>query len=294
MAMVWYFKLLIGPLTACAGVFQSIVGVMLVSGRRLLEVMTKPGETRWTGHQFGSDGLGKLVFDRVSFSYDNSSSLLEDVSFTVEAGSLTALIGPSGCGKTTLAHLAMALQEGYSGSIRIGGVDIQTLGRAQLRKLITLAPQDPFLWEATILDNLRYSSPKSTTMAEIVEAVSVAQLHEAIVRMPDGYDTRVGGTARILSAGEKQRLGVAQAILRKTPVIVLDEPFANVDPCTMERMGVALRGLRGDRTILLISHQLGQLFPDRTISLHHQGERPRVAETQSVNPKGAIGVPVDG
>ena len=189
------------------------------------------------------------------FAYDATSGpILDDVSFTIPDGQSLALVGPSGSGKTTLVNLLLRFWESDRGSIRIGGRDVHDLRADDVRRMLGVVSQHVHLFDATIRDNLAVADADVTD--ERVElACRQAQLHDFIMTLPLGYETRIGEDGVRLSGGERRRLAIARAIIKDAPVLVLDEPTADIDVSTEERLLVSLESFMRGRTTLLISHR---------------------------------------
>lgn len=195
-----------------------------------------------------------IEFDHVSFAY-NESSVLDRVSFAAQPGTVTALVGPSGAGKTTLGLLTARFWDVQSGAIRIGGVNIRDMSTETLMNHVSFVFQDGFLFFDTIEENIRMGNA-AASKADVIRAAQAAQCHEFIEKLPHGYATLVGEGGTYLSGGEQQRIGIARAILKDTPIVVLDEATAYADP---ENEGKILQGfatLLKDKTVLVIAHRL--------------------------------------
>src|SRR5438067_1157723 len=197
---------------------------------------------------------GDVVFDRVWFRYGEDWTL-EDVSFTVAAGTTTALVGETGSGKTTLGYLAARLYDPSRGSITIGGVDIRNLTFQALSDLVGVVSQETYLFHATVRENIRFAKPDATD-EEIEAAAQAARIHHVIAALPDGYDTVVGERGYRFSGGEKQRIAIARTILRNPPILVLDEATSSLDTETERLVQEALDGLSAGRTTIAIAHRL--------------------------------------
>jgi ATP-binding cassette subfamily B protein len=198
---------------------------------------------------------GDVTFDHVWFRYGDGAWTLEDVSFTVPAGSKTALVGETGAGKTTLGYLAARLYDVSEGSVQIGGVDVRDLSFASLARLVGVVSQETYLFHATVRENLRFAKPDATD-AEVELAADAARIHDLIVSLPDGYDTTVGERGYRFSGGEKQRIAIARTILRNPPILVLDEATSSLDTETERQVQDALDRLAEGRTTIAIAHRL--------------------------------------
>ena len=198
---------------------------------------------------------GDVQFDHVSFRYGEGPWTLADVSFTVPAGTTTALVGETGAGKTTLGYLTARLYDVNEGSVRIGGVDVRDLTVASLAALVGVVSQETYLFHATVRENLRFAKPDATD-SEVAAAADAAQIHDLIAALPEGYDTVVGERGYRFSGGEKQRIAIARTILRNPPILVLDEATSSLDTETERQVQAALDQLTEGRTTIAIAHRL--------------------------------------
>jgi len=193
--------------------------------------------------------------DRAAFRGPGADWTLEDVSFSVPAGTTTALVGETGSGKTTLGYLAARLYDVERGSVRIGGVDVRDLTFGALTDLVGVVSQETYLFHATVLENLRFAKPDATD-EEVEAAAEAARIHHVIAMLPDGYDTVVGERGYRFSGGEKQRIAIARTILRNPPILVLDEATSSLDTETERLVQEALDRLSEGRTTIAIAHRL--------------------------------------
>ncbi len=201
---------------------------------------------------------GSISFENVSFAYQKDQPVLQNISFSCEPGEMVALVGPTGVGKTTLTQLIPRFYDPDEGVVRIDGQDLRGLRLQSLRQAVAPVLQDTFLFNATILENIRYANPDATD-EEVVEAAKAAHIHEDILRMPEGYRTGVGERGVRLSGGQKQRIAIARAILRPSPIVILDEATASVDVETEKQIQEAIQALSGKRTIVAIAHRLSTI-----------------------------------
>jgi ATP-binding cassette, subfamily B, bacterial IrtB/YbtQ len=170
-----------------------------------------------------------IEFDHVFFAYGQEEQYaLKNVSFTIPAGKLTALVGPSGSGKTTITKMIMRYADPQAGAVKIGGTDLTHISQEDLMKNVSVVFQDVYLFDDTILNNIRMGNPDASD-EQVKEAAKQAFCHEFINRLPDGYDTEVGDIGGALSGGEKQRISIARAVLKDAPIMMLDEPTAALD-----------------------------------------------------------------
>ena len=202
---------------------------------------------------------GQVTYDRVSFGYLPGQTVLEDVSFQVQPGQSFALVGGSGSGKTTLITLLPRLYEVTGGAISIDGTDIRDMTLASLRRNIGMVSQDTYLFNGTILENLRYAKPDATR-EEIEDACKKAHIHDFIASLPQGYDTLVGNRGLRLSGGEKQRLSIARVILKNPPILILDEATSALDSISESHIQAAIKPLLKSRTSLVVAHRLSTIM----------------------------------
>jgi len=201
---------------------------------------------------------GKIEFDHVSFSYEEDKPVLKDVSFKIEPGQVAAVVGPSGTGKTTIISLIPRFYDPRSGQVKIDGKDVRRFTMKSLRDQISFVLQDTLLFRAPIWENIAYGRPDASH-EEIMRAAQVANAHEFIDKMSEGYDTMLGERGVTLSGGQRQRIAIARAVIRDTPILVLDEPTSGLDAASEEAVIEALDRLMKDRTTILIAHHLGTI-----------------------------------
>jgi subfamily B ATP-binding cassette protein MsbA len=201
---------------------------------------------------------GKIEFDHVNFSYDEATPVLKDISFKIEPGQVAAVVGPSGTGKTTIISLIPRFYDPQSGEVRIDGKDVRRYTLKSLREQISFVLQDTILFRAPIWENIAYGKPDASH-EEIIRAAEVANAHEFIEKMPEGYDTMLGERGVTLSGGQRQRIAIARAVIRDTPILVLDEPTSGLDAASEEAVIEALDRLMKNRTTILIAHHLGTI-----------------------------------
>ena len=198
---------------------------------------------------------GDIEFRNVSFSYDDGKPVLKNIDLRIDAGKTLALVGPTGIGKTTMVSLLSRFYDPTEGEILIDGVDVKSYTLNSLRSQISSVLQDVFLFHGTISENIAFGS-ENATFEQIVEAAKLANAHEFIIETEHGYDTLVGERGMRLSGGQKQRISIARAVLRNTPILVLDEATASVDTVTERLIRDALEKLSEGRTTILVAHRL--------------------------------------
>ena len=213
---------------------------------------------------------GEVEYENVSFAYDPALPVLEDVSFRIRPGQTFAVVGSSGAGKSTLISLLPRLYDVCAGSVRIDGQDIRDLSLESLRRNIGMVSQDTYLFNASILENLRYAKPEAT-MEEIEEACKKAHIHDFIAGLPEGYDTLVGNRGLRLSGGEKQRVSIARVLLKDPPIIILDEATSSLDSISESHIQAAIEPLLRDRTALVVAHRLSTVISAQTIAVLQDG-----------------------
>lgn len=214
---------------------------------------------------------GEISFEQVSFHYSNKVPVLRNISFTCKPGMMVALVGPTGVGKTTITQLISRFYDPVEGKVLIDGNDLRDITLESLRQNISPVLQDTFLFNGSICENIGYAKPDATK-EEIIEAAKAANIHEDILHMPEGYETQVGERGLRLSGGQKQRISIARAILRKSPIIILDEATASVDVETEKQIQHAINNMAGKRTIIAIAHRLSTIRNADMILVIHEGE----------------------
>src|SRR5712664_640815 len=201
---------------------------------------------------------GAVEFDHVAFAYDPAVPVLKDVSFSVAAGEFVGIVGTTGAGKSTVLSLIPRLYDATAGSVRSHGVDVRDYRLQGLRAQIGFVLQDTVLFRGTVSENIAYGR-NGATETEIVDAAKLANAHEFIARMPDGYDTQLGEKGLTLSGGQRQRIGIARAIIRNAPILILDEPTAALDSQSEHLVIEALEQLMKGRTVVTVAHRLSTI-----------------------------------
>jgi len=202
---------------------------------------------------------GKIEFDRVSFSYDSNQPVLKDITLKIEPGQLAALVGPTGAGKTTIVSLLPRFYDLTSGEIKIDGTDIRKFKQKSLREQISFVLQETLLFRAPVWQNIAYGKPEASR-AEIIRAAKLANADEFIDKMPEGYDTMIGEHGATLSGGQRQRITIARAIIRNSPILILDEPSAGLDAESEKLVFDALGNLMEGKTSIVIAHRLATVI----------------------------------
>ncbi len=216
---------------------------------------------------------GTIDFEQVTFSYDEGVRVLKDLSLHIPAGEKLALVGPSGGGKSTLCHLIPRFYEPESGRIAVDGQDIRRITLRSLREQVGIVQQEVMLFAGTILDNIRYGRLDATD-EEVMEAARLAEIHEDILAMPQGYQTYVGERGILLSGGQKQRISIARIFLKNPPILILDEATSALDTVTEAHIQRAFDKLAQGRTTLVIAHRLSTIRnADKIVYIDTQGIR---------------------
>ncbi len=201
---------------------------------------------------------GRVEFDDVSFSYGNNHPTLTHVSLKIEPGQVAALVGPTGAGKTTIINLIARFYDPSEGLVKIDGYDIRRFKQKSLREQISFVLQDTLLFHGPIWQNIAYGKPDASRR-EILRAAELANASEFIERMPEGYDTPVGERGVTLSGGQRQRIAIARAIIRDTPILILDEPSSGLDAASEHLVFEALDRLMQGRTCIIVAHRLATI-----------------------------------
>src|SRR5262245_8851617 len=263
------FAMLVMPLRML-GMWIGQAQRAIAAGRRIFEALDEPEEITDRPDALPlAPGPGRLVFEDVTFGYDPERPVLEVVALDVSAGRTIALVGPTGSGKTTLAALVPRFYDTDTGRVLVDGVDVRDLSRRSLRREIGVISQDPFLFSASIRDNIALGLPDAPF--EAVEAAArAAEAHDFIFELPHGYDTVVGERGITLSGGQRQRIAIARALLIDPRILILDDATASVDATTEARIRSGLREVMRDRTTIIIAHRLSTIaLADEIVVLDH-------------------------
>jgi len=248
-----------------------------IAVRRLGDVMNAPAEPYSLLPAREAKGEGWIEISGLSFRYaTNLPFLFKTFSLTIEPGRCVAIMGPSGSGKSTLAKLMQGFYQGEEGSISIDGRDTRYLSANELRQHFGVVPQETVLFSGTIYDNLVLANPHAT-FEQIIQACKLAEIHETIEQLPQGYQTEIGEHGAGLSGGQKQRVAIARALLKRPRILIFDEATSSLDSATAEQFARTVNQFRGRVTMLFIAHQLPKgLQVDSVITLGHRGTRMEV------------------
>jgi subfamily B ATP-binding cassette protein MsbA len=214
---------------------------------------------------------GRIEFESVSFGYSDDRLILKDITLTIEPGQIAAFVGPTGAGKTTIISLIPRFYEVTSGGIRIDGEDVRSFKMKSLRRQLGFVLQETLLFRAPIWQNIAYGRP-TATREEIVEAAKLANAHDFIEEMPEGYDTVIGERGITISGGQRQRIGIARAIIRGAPILILDEPTSGLDAVSEAIVFDALHRLMAGKTCIVITHRLATIRKADVIFVLKEGK----------------------
>ena len=258
MAFLGYLGMFYAPIQSLA-VFSDWLTMFLTGSQRVFEILDTPSElTDKADAPILETVRGNITFDDVTFGYDPYNPVIKEASLDIRTGESIGIVGKSGSGKTTLVNLLCRFYDVQAGSVRIDGRDVRDLRRSDLRRHVGLVLQEPFLFRASIADNIAYGRPDAT-MKDIMAAARAANCHEFIMRQPYGYDTRLGERGAGLSGGERQRVSIARAILCDPRILILDEATSSVDTESEQQIQKALERLSEGRTTIAIAHRLSTL-----------------------------------
>jgi ATP-binding cassette subfamily B protein len=229
------------------------------------EIVDRPGapDLKVTG--------GEVELDRVSFAYDAARPILKGVSLKVGAGQTVAIVGPSGSGKSTIGRLLFRFYDVTGGALRIDGQDVREVTQDSLHRLIGVVPQDTVLFNDTVLYNIAYGRPDASR-EDLIAAAKAAKIHDFIMSLPEGYETKVGERGLKLSGGEKQRVGIARTILKNPPILLLDEATSALDTQTERDIQESLKEMGQGRTVITIAHRLSTIADADCIVVLDRGE----------------------
>jgi ATP-binding cassette subfamily B protein len=258
-AFFLYLELLYQPVRALSGVWESVQQALAGAERvaELLEeapdIVEKPDAIEFSGRADGA-----IVLKDVDFRYSIGDTVLENINLTIHPGMVVALVGPTGVGKTTLANLIPRFYDVCEGSITLDGHDIRDLTIRSVRQQISIVLQDVFLFHGTAGENIMFGR-QDATEEEMIAAAKIANAHEFIINLPDGYDTLIGERGVKLSGGQKQRIAIARAVLKDAPILILDEATSSVDTETELLIQQALEKLMIGKTVIVIAHRLSTI-----------------------------------
>jgi ATP-binding cassette, subfamily B, bacterial len=244
----------------------------VVGYERIREVLETSNEIQdLPGARRAPKFKGEIEFENVSFSYEQSNPILKDVSFKIEPGQVSALVGPTGAGKTTIISLIPRFYDPTAGVVKIDGTDVRRFQQKSLRQQISFVLQETLLFHGPIWNNIAYGKPEATR-DEILRAAELANAHEFIEKLPDGYNTILGERGVTLSGGQRQRIAIARAVIRNTPILILDEPSSGLDAASEKLVFEALDRLMEGKTSIVIAHRLATIQRANVIFVVKDGE----------------------
>ena len=285
--LVFLTQRLLWPLTGLAQTFNMYERSM-ASFDRILGLINIPIGIRDTSISKPIVGLkGDILFEKVSFSYDQRNPVLEDFSLHIPAGTSLAFVGTTGSGKSTLIKLLLRLYEIDRGRICLDGLELPQMALRSLRRSVGLVSQDVFLFEGTVLENIAYGSPDAS-LEQVQDAARIAEAHDFVQSFPDGYSTQVGERGIQLSGGQRQRISIARAVLKNPPVLVFDEATSAVDNETELAIQKSLGRLAKGRTMILIAHRLSTIRHSDQICVLEKGRIVEQGSHDDLLAKGGI------
>jgi len=258
MGLTLYVFQLYGPIASFWATYTRIQE-NLVSAERVLETMDVAPDIADAKDAITAPPFkGEIRFENVTFGYDSGQPVLQNINFTIPAGSTTALVGPSGIGKTTIASLLLRFYDPWEGVVSIDGYDLRKLKLQSVKNQIGVVLQEPFLNSGTVRENILYGK-KDATEEEMLKAARIADAHNFILSLPKGYDTDIGERGVKLSMGQKERIALARAVIRDPRILILDEPTSSLDSESEAAVCKALQSSARNRTVLVIAHRLSTI-----------------------------------
>ena len=268
-AFVSYATMFYAPVNFFANFNESYQNA-LVSAERILDILGA-SEERDRGKGNCPELHGRIEFSNVNFSYDRTKLTLQDISFTIEEGDIVGIVGTTGSGKSTLVNLLMRFYDNYEGKITVDGTDIRDIDLSYFRRQIGYVQQESMMFRNTVYNNIAFSRPEAT-QREVFAAADIANAHEFIARLPDGYDTMLGERGVGLSGGERQRVSIARTVLMNPRMLIFDEATASVDSETESLIQGAIEALIKGRTTIMIAHRLSTLRKANKIIVLDKGK----------------------
>jgi ATP-binding cassette subfamily B protein len=287
MAFIAYLGMFFGPLQWFSQALNWTSRALAASDR-VFEIMDTQSEVPTSKDAVSIPRVvGKVELSNVTYGYEKHHPVLKNVSLKVEPGEMIGLVGHSGAGKSTMINMICRFYDPDQGSITVDGIDLRKIDQEDLRRQIGVVLQETFLFDGTVAENIAYSKPDASPL-DIMRAAKIANAHDFIVRMPDGYDTKVGERGHRLSGGEKQRIAIARAIVHDPRILILDEATASVDTETERQIQEAIARLVKGRTTFAIAHRLSTLREaDRLVVLDKGGIAETGTHEELLEKKGA-------
>jgi ABC-type multidrug transport system fused ATPase/permease subunit len=254
-AFVAYMGMLMRPIRQTGMLTASLVRGAAAGGR-ILDVINRESRVKQAANAYELPPLqGEISFENVEFSYQEGAAALEEIDFSVKPGELVAIVGPTGAGKTTLVHLIPRFYDPSAGRVLLDGHDVREVTLSSLRMQVGTVLQNVFLFSGTVKENIAFGRPEAS-FAEVRRAAELAQIHDEIQQLPQGYDTMLGERGAGLSGGQRQRLALARVLLTNPRVLILDEMSSELDAVTEKKLRDALEHAFRGRTTLVIAHRL--------------------------------------
>jgi ABC-type multidrug transport system fused ATPase/permease subunit len=271
-AFLSYVTRFFNPIQELSRMYTTLQSAM-AGGEQVLKLLDTPIEVADDPEAIELDEvIGKIEFDHVTFRYrEDTPVVLDDISLNFPARKMVAIVGPTGAGKTTIANLVARFYDVSQGYVFLDGIDLRAIKQRSLRKFVRIVSQDPFLFSRTIKENIRYGKPDASD-EEVIEAARMANAHEFISHLPDGYETRIQEGGVNLSVGQRQLLTIARSIITNPQVLILDEATANIDTVTEVLIQQALDRLLYERTSIVIAHRLSTVRKADWIYVLEQGK----------------------
>jgi ATP-binding cassette subfamily B protein len=270
--MVFMTQRLLWPLTRLGATFDLYQRAMASTNRVLDLLNTKPQIVDGPMRLPLESIQGDIRFDNITFAYTDGFPVLQNLTLDMPAGKTIAIVGPTGSGKSTVIKLLMRSYDVNDGQIHLENIELRDLNLHDLRGSMGLVSQDVFLFHGTVRENISYGKGDSATEDDIVTAAKVAEAHEFILQLPEGYDTIVGERGQKLSGGQRQRISIARAVLKDPPILILDEATSAVDNETEAAIQRSLEKLSQNRTTIVIAHRLSTIRHADCIYVLHQGK----------------------
>ncbi|MBQ8200553.1 MAG: ABC transporter ATP-binding protein [Clostridia bacterium] len=284
-SFVLYSRRFSGPINEFANILSEIQSSLAAAERVLGLLALSPEPADAPDAKSITSCRGHVEFRNVSFGYTQDTTVLHDISYTAEPGSVMAIVGETGCGKTTMINLLMRFYDVTKGAILLDGVDIRSLKRDELRRQFTMVLQDTWLFDGTVFENIAYGRD-GVTREDVEQAAKAAHIHDMIMSLPQGYDTIVTGSGNSISKGQKQLLTIARAMLIDSSMLILDEATSNVDTQTERRIQDAMLQLMHGRTCFVIAHRLSTITGADCILVMDQGRIVESGTHQELLAKG--------
>ncbi len=255
---IWYLGKMYKPMQDLSKMTDTYAKAS-VAYERIQEVLQSEREVKdLPGARRAKNLRGELEFDHVTFGYEPDQPILKDMSFKIEAGTVAALVGPTGAGKSTIISLIPRFYDPDTGTVKIDGIDVRRLQQKSVRDQVSFVLQDTVLFHASVWRNIAYGKPGASRQ-EILQAAQFANAHEFIEKMPEGYETMIGERGVTLSGGQRQRIAIARAVIRNTPILILDEPSSGLDAASEQLVFEALDRLMQGKTSVVIAHRLATI-----------------------------------